>query len=225
VPIGVPDLVPFPDDPVEMSFLVPYYRSVKIYGELCNLNQRISMLHPDVLAILHHLAAGGLNVLELGPYTGGSTIAMAWGAKSQPDGQRVTSVEMGGSYQHASHGTDDILRDLALNLAAHGVADLVRVVPGNSRDQSVVAAVAADVPRGGYGLFFLDTDGRVADDFRIYREMLAARAYIVIDDYFAPGAPWKVGPTRQAIEDLVGTRQVVGLGVYGWGTWVGRLAS
>jgi predicted O-methyltransferase YrrM len=43
------------------------------------------MLHMDVLLLIYHFArfAAG-NILEIGPYIGGSTIAAAFGARANP---------------------------------------------------------------------------------------------------------------------------------------------
>jgi len=213
-----------PDSAVSMSFVIPYYRSLlSVYGELCNLNQRISMLHPDVLTILYHLARQAEYVLELGPYVGGSTIAMAWGLRDAKSAGRIVSVERGGAYDHPTMGTDDILRDLRRNLEKYDVSRFVHLIEGNSRDPMVVGKVYENAPAEGFGLMFIDTDGEVYDDFELYRQKLKPCAYLVLDDYFAPGAPNKVGPTRAGIQKLTDAGLVECMGIYGWGTWVGRL--
>jgi predicted O-methyltransferase YrrM len=217
------DIHPQPESAVAMSFVVPYYRSLSRYGEFCNLNKSISMLHPDVLAILYHLSRYTGEVLELGPYVGGSTIAMGWSLKDAHINGRIVSVEVGGSYDHPTWGTDNILRDLHKNLEHYQVSQFVDVIEGDSRDPTVVQTVKARASSNGYGLMFVDTDGRIKDDFDLYRDALTSKAYIVVDDYFAPGAPEKVGTTRAGLLGLVRAGIVECLGIYGWGTWVGRL--
>ena len=69
----------------------------------------------------------------------------------------------------------------------------------------------------------MDSDGNVEADFELYGDLLAPQAYLIIDDYFAPGAPHKVQPTRDGIALLTRRGLVECLGIYGWGTWVGRL--
>jgi predicted O-methyltransferase YrrM len=215
-----------PDSAVSMSFVIPYYRSlVSVYGELCNLNQGIAMLHPDVLTILYHLAQQARYVLELGPYIGGSTIAMAWGIRASNRDGRIVSVELGGAFGHPTMGTDNILRDLRSNLEKYEASRFVELVEGNSRDPAVVEKVRQSTPAAGYGLMFIDTDGEIYQDFELYRQTLSPRAYLVLDDYFAPGAPSKVGPTRAGIQRLIQAGLVECLGIYGWGTWVGRLTA
>lgn len=214
-----------PASALEATFLVPYYRSLKVHGELFNLRaQRVSMLHEDVLAILYHLARNTSGaILELGPYVGGSTTALAWGKKDGGLTGPIVSVELGGTYKHPTHGTDDIVRDLKANLARYDVASMVTVVVGNSRDSRTVQAVRTKLRGAKVGVFFVDTDGNVAADWALYRDVLASGCYLMFDDYFAPGAPDKVGPTQDAVATLQAQGLVEPLGIYGWGTWFGRL--
>ena len=219
----LPRLTEQPDDALEMSLALAYSRSLPVYFHLIDLNHRTSMLHPDALAVLYYLAQHAQHVLELGPYVGGSTIAMAWGFRDAGrDGGRIVSVELGGAYEHPTHGTDDVLRDLRRNLDVHGVQGQVRLIAGNSRDPDVIAAVehASDA---GFDLMVIDSDGLVADDFSIYGRLLRPRAYVVVDDYLAPGAAQKEASTRAGLERIVRDQAIECLGVYGWGTWVGRM--
>ncbi|HEY6153335.1 MAG TPA: hypothetical protein VIW07_06320, partial [Candidatus Udaeobacter sp.] len=58
------------------------YRSADVRQRLEEVGREASMLHVDVLLLIYHFArfsAG--NVLEIGPYVGGSTIAAALGAR------------------------------------------------------------------------------------------------------------------------------------------------
>lgn len=216
-----------PSNPVEMSFLVPYYRARPIYAELNNLStNNIAMVHPDVLALLYHLALNinGL-VLELGPYVGGSTIALCWGLRDGKIDSEVITVEIGGKYDHPTHGTDDIVRDLRRNLDYYQVSSMVSLVVGNSRDPEIVRQVHGRAFTAGrkIGLFFIDTDGMIGEDFSRYGDLLEKGSYLVIDDYFAPGAPGKMKPIYEEISALEDSQVVECLGVYGWGTWVGRV--
>jgi predicted O-methyltransferase YrrM len=214
-----------PATALEATFLIPYYRSLKLHGELFNLRaQRVSMLHEDVLAILYHLARNTKGaVLELGPYVGGSTTALGWGKRDSALTGPIISVELGGTYEHPTHGTDDIVRDLKANLARFEVASMVTVVVGNSRDPRTVQAVREGLKGAKVGVFFVDSDGNVAADLALYGDLLASGCYLMFDDYFAPGAPDKVGPTQDAIATLQAQGLVEPLGIYGWGTWLGRL--
>jgi predicted O-methyltransferase YrrM len=221
------DFAQRPADALETSFLIPYYRSLPIQQELSRLNSdSISMLHPDVLALMYHLAAYGNGpVLELGPYVGGSTVALAWGVRHGKRSARIISVEIGGSYEHPTAGTDDIVRELRRNLDRYGVADRVELVIANSRDPETVRKVGRLIGTEKAGLCCIDSDGDVAADLGLYMHLLAHDAYLIIDDYFAPGAPHKVKPTREGIRAAEQRGLVQSFGVYGWGSWVGRLTG
>jgi hypothetical protein len=136
---------------------------------------------------------------------------------------QVWSIELGGAYSHTTMGTDDIVRDLRRNIENYGVSHFVKVIEGNSRAPLIVQQVHDQGPAEGFGLIFMDTDGKIHEDFELYKDRLKPRAYLVLDDYFAPGAPNKVGPTRKGIEKLENSGLVECMGIYGWGTWVGRL--
>jgi predicted O-methyltransferase YrrM len=220
----LPQLSDHPDDPLELSLALAYCRSLPVYFQLIDLNHRTSMLHPDALAVLYYLVQHAGRVLELGPYVGGSTIALAWGLRDAARDGHIVSVELGGAYEHPTHGTDDVLRDLRANLTAHDVQGQVRVIAGNSRDPEVVAAVERESGEG-FDLMVMDTDGLVAQDFALYGAMLRPRAYVVVDDYFAPGAAHKEAVTREELARVCNERAIECLGVYGWGTWVGRMVD
>ena len=58
------------------------YRSAEVRQRLEKVGRETSMLHMDVLLLIYHFARFGAgNVLEIGPYIGGSTIAAAFGAR------------------------------------------------------------------------------------------------------------------------------------------------
>ena len=219
------DFTQRPANALETSFLVPFYRSQPIQQDLSQLNRdSVSMLHPDVLALMYHLAAYSEGpVLELGPYVGGSTVALAWGMRHGKRNARIVSIELGGSYDHPTAGTNDIVRDLRRNLDRYGVADRVELVVANSRDPETVRKVGRLIGTEKAGLCCIDSDGEVATDLGLYMDLLAKDAYLIIDDYFAPGAPHKVKPTRDGIRAVEQQGLVQCFGVYGWGSWVGRV--
>jgi predicted O-methyltransferase YrrM len=215
---GLPAL---PTSAFDVSLIATHYRSAEIQSFFRKLNDDISMLHPDVLALLYHMGKHARGpVLELGPYVGGSTIALAKGLIDGGRDFRITSVEMGGSYDHPTYATSDIVASLRANLDRYGVAGRVRVIVGHSRDEPVIRQVKALESR--YACLLIDTDGHVAEDIRIYRPVLEPDSLLVVDDYYAPGAPDKEATTRTQLDSLVQAGQVVPYGVHGWGTWLGR---
>ena len=89
----------------------------------------ISMLHQETLWLLYSFAArNGRTVLEIGPYIGGSTVAIASGLKAGRHAGSVLTVEAGTSYKAHPHiPTSDTVRDLRKNLCAFEVDHLVHV--------------------------------------------------------------------------------------------------
>jgi predicted O-methyltransferase YrrM len=212
-----------PELAAEASFLVTYYRSSKIHSFCSELNAKISMLHPDVLALLYHFGSCANGpVLEFGPFVGGSTIAIARGMLDANRSTRVTSVEVGGAYPHPTYASDNIVGDLRRNLARYKVESIVDLVVGHSRDAAVVERVTELARDQLYCCVMIDSDGQAREDLMLYRNLLHPRAYLFVDDYFAPGAPEKEATTRAELDVLEQEGVLDCLGVYGWGTWIGR---
>ncbi|MEP6607083.1 MAG: class I SAM-dependent methyltransferase [Burkholderiaceae bacterium] len=200
------------------------YRSDALYASFAELNSYISMLHSDVLALLYHYGAHAEQpILEIGPYIGGSTIALVRGILEGGLSARVTSVELGGEYRHPTYVTTDIVESLRANLKNYGVDVQVNLIVGHSRDPSVVDAVEEVFQReGSFGCFVIDSDGQVQEDIALYKRFLSPRCYLVVDDYYAPGAPGKEATTRSQLAVLEQQHVIESFGVHGWGTWFGR---
>ena len=128
---------------------------------------------------------------------GGSAIAMGWGLRDRNRKQKIISVELGGKYEHPTVGTDDIVRDLAKNIKKYEMAAYPEIVVGNSRDPQIVRKVHDLVAGVKLGLLCMDSDGDVRADFELYRHLLDSNAYLIIDDYFSPGAPEKRRPNAR----------------------------
>jgi predicted O-methyltransferase YrrM len=213
-----------PTNAAQVSFLVSYYRPTPIAASFDNFKNSLSMLHADVLTLLYHFGAYAEgNILELGPFIGGSTIALAWGARDSQRKCRFVTVEAGGAFNHPTMGAKDIVGSLRGNLREHEVEDRVEIVVGNSRAQEVVDQVFQAVPSKSVGLLVIDSDGLVKNDFEIYAPLLSDHAFLVVDDYFCPGNIEKGNHTKEGIDHLEREGVVETLGVFGWGTWVGRM--
>jgi predicted O-methyltransferase YrrM len=188
--------------------------------------RRISMLHPETLYILRCCAARVKNaVVEVGPYIGGSTIALGRGLQLGGAGPLV-SVEIGGSHPTKSVPTDDIITDLKRNVEAYGLAGVVHIMEGFTTDPKIDAAVNRILAGRTIDLLCLDADGNVERDFEFYRGRLNRGAILVFDDYlyFDPviGAPEKQTMVKAWVDASVASGRVENLGVYRWGSWVGR---
>src|SRR2546421_4222190 len=77
------------------------YRSSEVRHRLEKVGRAASMLHMDVLLLIYHFARFGEgDILEIGPYIGGSTIAAAFGARESPRSKKIVSIADGGQFKH-----------------------------------------------------------------------------------------------------------------------------
>lgn len=207
----------------EVNRVLVAYRHTPVSAALHTIGQKHSMLHLDVLTLLYHFArtCSG-QILEIGPYVGGSTIALARGAReSGRADKRVTTIEVGGAFaEHPVLPSADILRDLRRNLEKRGVSDLVEVIEGLSADPAVVGRVLHKHGPRSVGLLMIDADGEIHGHLERYRHLLTGDCYVVLDDYYGPHA--KAEPTKRQVEELVARGELISYGLYGWGTWCGR---
>jgi len=196
------------------------YRSAEVRHRLEKVGRETSMLHMDVLLLIYHFARFGAgNVLEIGPYIGGSTIAAAFGARESGIEKKIITIEAGGSVKHFRLSSRNIIKDLKKNLARFGVAEDVTLINGRSSDEAVISEVRQRLSSREVGLFIFDADNNVRRDLDCYGDLLSDGCWVVIDDYFGPA---KAAPLRAQVEALVSDGRLVTFGYYGWGTWVGQ---
>jgi predicted O-methyltransferase YrrM len=199
------------------------YRHQPIATKLREIRHKHSMLHEDVLLLIYHFAkiAAG-SILEIGPYLGGSTIAAGIGTRDANAQRKIVSVEPGGAYKHPRLPSKNIIRDLKKNLARQGLADAVDIIEGYSGNENTVAAVHQALEPGSVGFLIVDADGGVERDLGLYRDLLIANCWMVIDDYYGPKQAGKTVRIKPQVDALVAAGELRTLGFYGWGTWVGR---
>jgi predicted O-methyltransferase YrrM len=196
------------------------YRSADVRHRLEKVGREASMLHMDVLLLIYHFARFGAgNVLEIGPYIGGSTIAAAFGARESGTQKKIITIEAGGSLKHFRLSSRNIIKDLKKNLARFGVAQDVTLIIGRSSEEAIIAEVRQRLSSREVGLFIFDADNNVRRDLDCYGDLLNDSCWIVIDDYFGPA---KAAPLRAQVDALVCNGKLVPFGFYGWGTWVGQ---
>jgi predicted O-methyltransferase YrrM len=196
------------------------YRSAEVRQRLEKVGREASMLHVDVLLLIYHLArfsAG--DVLEIGPYVGGSTIAAAFGARESGTQKQIVTIEAGGSVKHFRLSSRNIIKDLKKNLARFGVAEDVTLINGRSSDQAIISEVHQRLGSREVSLLVFDADNNVRRDLDCYGDLLNDACWLVIDDYFGPA---KAAPLRTQVDALVSKGRLVPFGYYGWGTWVGQ---
>src|SRR5262249_25064267 len=149
------------------------YRSSEVRHRLEKVGREASMLHMDVLLLIYHFAQFGAgNILEIGPYMGGSTIAAAYGARDSETPKKIVSIEAGGRAKHFRLSSRDIIKDLKKNLARFGVAQDVTLINGRSSDEAVISEVRQRLSNGEVGLFIFDADNNVRRDLDCYGVLL-----------------------------------------------------
>jgi predicted O-methyltransferase YrrM len=196
------------------------YRSAEVRHRLEKVGREASMLHMDVLLLIYHFARFGAgNVLEIGPYVGGSTIAAALGARESGTQKTIITIEAGGSLKHFRLSSRNIIKDLKRNLARFGVAKDVTLINGRSSDEAIISEVRQRLSSRDVSLFIFDADNSVRRDLDCYGDLLNDGCWVIIDDYFGPA---KAAPLRSQVDALVSESRLVPFGYYGWGTWVGQ---
>jgi predicted O-methyltransferase YrrM len=196
------------------------YRSAEVRHRLEKVGREASMLHMDVLLLIYHFARFGAgNILEIGPYIGGSTIAAAFGARESGTQKKIITIEAGGSVKHFRLSSRNIIKDLKKNLARFGVAEEVTLINGRSSDEAIISEVRERLSSGDVSLFMFDADNNVRRDLDCYGDLLNDGCWVVIDDYFGPA---KAAPLRVQVDALVSEGRLVPFGYYGWGTWIGQ---
>jgi len=181
--------------------------------------RKISMLGGPALALLAKLAevADG-PVIELGPYIGGSTIALASRCRA-----KVVTVEIGGPNLGHELSSEDIVADLRRNIARMGFADRVTIVEGHFRGSDVVSNVVAGLGGRPAALLFVDLMPGTEVALSIYARHLSDTAFVVVDDYRSDIASDKAEWVRRFVDGAVSDGALEEIGVFGWGTWFGRL--
>jgi len=206
-----------------LMYTLMEYRHNSIYSKLQDIRKRHSMLHLDVLTLIYHFTKTTEgDILEVGPYLGGSTIAAAFGVRDSGKPRTIISIEHGGKCVHPRLPSKNILKDLKKNLRKRGVANLVTLLEGHSGRKEITSAVKERLQPRGTSLLIIDADGNVKRDIELYRDLLADGCWIVIDDYFMPGSESKELKTRPTVDALVSAGELETFGFYGWGTWIGR---
>jgi L-amino acid N-acyltransferase YncA len=199
------------------------YRQRPIHSALLKIRDKHSMLHLDVLMLIYHFAkiCSG-QILEIGAFVGGATIAAAFGVRDSGRQKRLIAIEPGGRVKHKRLGTRNILRDLERNLSRHRVSNMVTLIKGHSFDPATISKVHQVVGHGEIGLLILDADAAKRRDIESYRDKFADGCWMVIDDYCGADSNPKTAQSRADVDALVAAGNLEPLGFYGWSTWVGR---
>jgi predicted O-methyltransferase YrrM len=211
----------YTNDVIDLMYKLMEYRNQEIRHRLEKVGRAASMLHLDVLLLIYHFAKFGTgNILEIGPYIGGSTIAAAIGARESDTPKKIVSVEAGGRLKHRRIPSRNIFKDLKKNLARFGVSESLTLINGYSFQETTISAIRQMFAHCEVGLFIFDADDNVRRDLDCYGDLLADRCWLVIDDYFGPCV--KAAARQAQVNELVSGGRLVPFGFYGWSTWIGQ---
>ncbi len=203
-----------------MRKLIEYRQEKALHHQLMKAAE-CSMLGIDTLVMLYHCAKVSVgNILEIGSYVGGATIAMAMGVRDSSEQKKIISIERGCRVDHPRVGTKDSFKDLGKNLKRFGFLDRVTLINGRSFDPSTIGMVRQICGPRQIGLFVFDAGANVLRDINCYSDRFADHCWMVIDDYL--GGANKSERLRIQVDELVNTRRLEPLGFYGFGTWIGR---
>jgi predicted O-methyltransferase YrrM len=203
-----------------MRNLIEYRQQKPLHHQLMKAAE-CSMLGVDAIVMIYHCAKVSVgNILEVGAYIGGATIAMAMGVRDSATEKKIMSIERGCRVDHPKVGTKDSFKDLRKNLKRFGFLDKVHLINGRSFDPDTVAMVRQLSGPRQLGLFVFDADANVRRDINCYSDLFSNGCWMVIDDYL--GGADKSEKLRMQVDELVSAGQLEPLGFYGFGTWIGR---
>lgn len=197
-------------------------RSPKDFRSAAAAARKISMLRDDALLLLAQMSAQcGGPVIEVGPYIGGSTCALA-----APQNARVITVELGGANPgHPQLPTRDTIADLLSNLARAGIRDRVQVVADHFARASTYKEVSRGLAGRMAGMLFVDVTPGTELAVQAYASLLRDDAFLAIDDYVSEHAIDKAAQVRAFIDAAVQRGYLRQIRVCGWGTWFGQLTG
>ena len=153
------------------------------------------MLGIDAIVMLYHRAKiSGGDILEVGAYIGGATIAMAMGVRDSGAEKKIISIERGCRVDHPRVGTKDSFKDLREEFKTLRVPSIRFLINGCSFDPNTIAMVRQISGVRQIELFVFDADAIVRRDINSFSDRFADRCWIVIDDY--PGGADKSGKLR-----------------------------
>jgi predicted O-methyltransferase YrrM len=203
-----------------MRKLIEYRQQKALHHQLMKAAE-CSMLGIDAIVMLYHFAKVSVgDILEVGSYIGGATIAMAMGVRDSGVEKKIISIERGCRVDHPRVGTKDSFKDLKKNLKRFGFLDEVSLINGRSFDPNTITTVRQILGPHQIGLFVFDADANVHRDINCYSDRFADRCWMAIDDYL--GGANKTQRLRMQVDELVSAGRLEPLGFYGVGTLIGR---
>ena len=181
------------------------------------------MLHQETLTLLHYFSSKTKNfILEIGPYIGGSTLALA--SPRNEHEQMVLTIEPGGSYLNHPHlPSKNILSDLRQNILKYKQEKKVAIFQGYSYEENIISKIKKVVGPKTIDLLFIDADGDVGRDVSAFWDKLSNECILVLDDYFTSHSPEKQTLVQRWVNNEKINGKISELCVVKWGTWFGKI--
>jgi predicted O-methyltransferase YrrM len=200
----------------------------KIFSEIVEI-KKFSMLGNESLLLMAILAQKTRKgILEIGPYIGGSTVALGIGMRNRNNLRKnlniIVSIESGGEYLTHEHlPSSDIIKDLKRNISGNQLEDLVTLCQGYSADQNVIQKVKKELNGKEISILFIDADGNLKRDIEIYGHYLKRGSILIVDDFFSEDsvAMFKAEEIYPVIMKLEENKCLIRIGVLPWGTYFG----
>jgi predicted O-methyltransferase YrrM len=191
--------------------------------------ERKSMLGPQSLMLLRAFAIESKGaVYEIGPYVGGSTIAILSGI-SVGSPRKVVSTDKGGAYDHHELPSEDIHADWARNLAEAGFAGQAHLIKGHANVPATGEELERVLDGDRIGLLFIDANGAVWKNMEYIVHLLMDDCLFVVDDYTKLDVPEdehlneKFEISRASVDEAVALGVIEFYTAQMWGTWFGRI--
>jgi len=192
-----------------------------VTGGYVDLNEvrKFSMLDVRVLRQLQKAARKGKGgIFDVGPYIGGSTVAMASGHRGR---RKHVVIEVGGAYPDQPFLPSlDIIGDLEANLSRYGLLECVSIYQGWSNDPAVFEPSIREL--GTIGLFFFDANGAVAEQLAICAPYMEENCTVILDDINTEQS--KAALVLPTLNRLIAKGALIEDRVI-QGTWFGRLGK
>lgn len=203
---------------LRLKLKVKHYWTILTAQKLFSDLDKISMLHITALEKIYDYAMHSKgDIVEVGAYMGGSTIALSKGTIF-----KVHTFEKGGSYTTHPHlPTDDILRDLNLNIKRFK-AENVLVIPHTTDSEVGMNCLKLQLGDRKIGLLLLDADGNIESLLSNLGKFMLDDALVIIDDYSLIDGLIKSDITNSQVNRLIESGVLSTDGVVGWGTWFGK---
>lgn len=163
-------------------------------------------------------------ILEIGAYIGGGTLALADGARAA-GGKPIVTIEVGGSHDHPTMPSRDIVADWRATLSSFGYINDVHLIIGWGNSPEVATKTLDYLGDRKIGLVVIDANGMPWDNIYFFRDALTEDCLFVFDDYCNlnnTADNVKFASTRESVDSGVAAGALERYGVAQWGTWFGR---